>query len=34
VHQVARRVGFDDPYYFSRAFRKITGLAPSRARRP
>jgi AraC-like DNA-binding protein len=32
VHEVARRVGFDDPYYFSRAFRKVMGKAPSRAR--
>jgi AraC-like DNA-binding protein len=32
IHHVARRVGFDDPYYFSRTFRKITGLSPSEAR--
>ncbi|MBN8218738.1 MAG: helix-turn-helix domain-containing protein [Spirochaetes bacterium] len=32
VHEVARRVGFDDPYYFSRAFRKISGKAPSLVR--
>lgn len=31
VTEVARRVGFDDPLYFSRAFRKHYGHAPSRA---
>jgi AraC-like DNA-binding protein len=32
VAEVARRFGFDDPYYFSRLFRKITGISPSRYR--
>ncbi len=32
VQVVAKRVGFEDPYYFSRAFRKITGRAPSQGR--
>jgi AraC-like DNA-binding protein len=30
VKQVARRVGFGDPLYFSRAFRKHFGMPPSR----
>lgn len=29
VSEVARRVGFDDPFYFSRIFHKYTGLSPS-----
>ena len=35
VKQIAAAIGFDDPSYFSRAFQRATGLAPSafRARR-
>lgn len=29
IKQIAFKVGFDDPYYFSRVFRAETGLAPS-----
>lgn len=29
VTDVAHRVGFEDPYYFSRTFRKWTGKAPT-----
>jgi len=29
VAEVARAVGYDDPFYFSRAFKKATGSAPS-----
>jgi two-component system response regulator YesN len=29
VAEVARAVGYDDPFYFSRAFKKATGRAPS-----
>ncbi|PKM23042.1 MAG: AraC family transcriptional regulator [Gammaproteobacteria bacterium HGW-Gammaproteobacteria-14] len=29
VADVALQFGFDDPYYFSRLFRKITGVSPS-----
>lgn len=30
VIQVARSVGFDDPYYFSKKFKTYTGMAPGR----
>lgn len=33
VHAVARRLGYEDPYYFSRLFRKVIGVAPSDYRR-
>ncbi|MCC6491301.1 MAG: helix-turn-helix domain-containing protein [Candidatus Hydrogenedentes bacterium] len=33
VSEVALRVGFDDPSYFSRRFRQITGKAPNTYRR-
>ena len=33
VHQVADRLGYDDPYYFSRLFRKIMGAPPSEYRK-
>jgi AraC-like DNA-binding protein len=33
VQDVALRLGFDDPYYFSRLFRSKTGIAPSRWRK-
>jgi AraC-like DNA-binding protein len=29
VKETAARVGFGDPYYFSRTFRKVTGRSPS-----
>jgi two-component system response regulator YesN len=29
VSEVAYAVGFNDPLYFSRVFRKITGTSPS-----
>lgn len=29
VHRIARQLGYDDPYYFSRLFRKVIGVAPS-----
>mgnify|MGYP004666723909 CR=1 FL=1 len=28
VNQTAERVGFDDPYYFSKVFKKETGVSP------
>lgn len=33
VHRIARQLGYDDPYYFSRLFRKVIGVAPSDYRR-
>ncbi len=33
VRQVARCLGFDDPYYFSRLFRKLVGVSPNEYRR-
>lgn len=33
VAEVARQFGFDDPYYFSRIFKKITGISPAHYRR-
>jgi len=33
IAEVAEAVGFDDPNYFARWFRKQTGLSPSRWRR-
>lgn len=32
IKEVARRVGFADPYHFSRVFRRIDGLSPSQFR--
>lgn len=32
VEAIARAVGFDDPYYFSRLFRRREGVSPSRFR--
>ena len=28
VNQIAMKLGFDDPYYFSRFFKKMTGMSP------
>ena len=33
LSDVARHVGFDDPYYFSRVFKQKTGIPPSEWRR-
>jgi YesN/AraC family two-component response regulator len=33
ISQIARRVGFSDPAYFSRVFRKLTGSSPSHYRK-
>lgn len=32
VHRIARQLGYDDPYYFSRLFRKVIGVSPSEYR--
>ena len=31
--QIAARLGYDDPYYFSRLFKKVMGISPQRYRR-
>lgn len=28
ISEIAARTGFDDPYYFSRVFKKLTGVSP------
>ena len=28
VYEVAQRLGYQDPYYFSRIFRKVVGISP------
>jgi AraC-like DNA-binding protein len=33
IEEIARQVGFEDPYYFSRTFRKIKGCSPRAFRR-
>ena len=33
ITEIARRVGFEDPYYFSRVFRERVGCSPSEYRR-
>ncbi len=32
LHRIAREVGFPDPYHFSRVFRRVTRISPSRYR--
>jgi AraC-like DNA-binding protein len=32
IKDVAYTLGFDDPYYFSRRFRKIIGISPNKYR--
>ncbi|MDU1892603.1 MAG: AraC family transcriptional regulator [Dysgonomonas sp.] len=32
VNQISIRVGFDDPYYYSRLFKKVMGVSPARYR--
>ncbi len=32
VREVAKQVGYSDPYYFSRVFKKMTGVSPSHYR--
>jgi AraC-like DNA-binding protein len=34
VKEVADKIGFNDPSYFSRLLKKITGTAPSRYHKP
>ena len=28
INQIALKLAFDDPYYFSRIFKKIVGVSP------
>lgn len=32
INQISFKLGFDDPYYFSRIFTKITGMSPKKYR--
>jgi len=32
VQAVAQQLGYDDPYYFSRAFKRVMGMSPSKYR--
>ena len=32
IHQIALKMGYDDPYYFSRFFKKMTGISPQKYR--
>ncbi|HML21182.1 MAG TPA: AraC family transcriptional regulator [Aggregatilinea sp.] len=32
IHEISLAVGYDDPYYFSRIFKKVVGVSPSRYR--
>lgn len=33
VGEIAQKIGFDDPYYFSRLFKKEVGISPARYRK-
>jgi AraC-like DNA-binding protein len=33
VQEIGQTVGFSDPYYFSRAFKRIIGASPNQYRR-
>lgn len=33
IQEIARQVGFDDPYHFSRSFKKLYGRSPSQYRK-
>lgn len=32
INEIAERVGFSDPLYFSKVFKKVTGITPSQYR--
>lgn len=29
IYQIGQRLGYQDPYYFSRIFRKVVGVSPT-----
>ena len=29
IYEVSARLGYDDPYYFSKVFKKVTQMTPS-----
>jgi AraC-like DNA-binding protein len=29
IKEIADKIGYDDPYYFSRIFKKVTGKSPA-----
>ena len=33
IGQIGKELGYQDPYYFSRAFRKVIGMSPTEYRR-
>ncbi|MDA3129432.1 helix-turn-helix domain-containing protein [Aliibacillus thermotolerans] len=33
ISDIAEQVGYQDPYYFSRLYKKYTGISPSAVRR-
>ena len=33
ICEIAQKIGFDDPYYFSRLFKKEMGLSPAHYRK-
>ena len=33
IQEITQRVGYVDPSYFSRVFKKVTGMTPNRYRR-
>lgn len=28
INEISSRIGYEDPYYFSRIFKKVTGVSP------
>lgn len=33
IHEIAKQVGYEDPYYFSRVFSRVMGMSPSHFRK-
>ncbi|MBT4288469.1 MAG: AraC family transcriptional regulator [Deltaproteobacteria bacterium] len=34
IQEIARQIGYDDVFYFSRLFKKYKGISPSVIRKP